>query len=125
MLLQFLASGTPAVPEYQLPLNKLLCGIPQGRPLPRELSLSAAETELGESLLQAVIARWEILKSTSIAGLRETFLLRAGKLEWLPDDRIVLTVEPKTLDILLDQRPWSISIIKLPWMAAPLYVTWR
>ena len=125
LLLQFLVSGAAAVPEYQLPLNKLLCGIAQSQPLPRELPLTAAETELGESLLKAVIARWDALKNTSIAGLRETFLLRPGKLDWLPDDRIVLTVEPKTLDILLDRRPWSISIIKLPWMAAPLYVTWR
>lgn len=125
LLLQFLASGASEVPEYQLPLNKLLCGMLQSQPLPRELALTTAETELGESLLKAVIARWDALKNTSIAGLRETFLLRPGKLEWLPDDRIVLTVETKTLDILLDRRPWSISIIKLPWMAAPLYVTWR
>lgn len=125
LLLQFLASGAAAVPEYQLPLNKLLCGLAQGQPLPRELALTDAEIELGESLLKAVITRWDSLKNTSIAGLRETFLLRSGKLEWLPDDRIVLTVEPKTLDILLDRRPWSISIIKLPWMTAPLYVSWR
>jgi|GEM_PF-2861846 len=124
LLLQFLASGAADVPEYALPLNKLLCGIRQPRPLPRELLLTDAEKELGESLLKAVIARWEILKNTSVAGLRETFLLRSGKLDWL-EERIVLTVEPKSLDILLDQRPWSISIIKLPWMAAPLYVTWR
>ena len=124
LLLQFLASGAEEAPEYQLPLNKLLCGISQGRPLPRELLLTDAEKEMGQSLLQAVTARWEVLKNTSVTGLRETFLLRSGKLEWLPE-RIMLTVEPKTLDILLDQRPWSISIIKLPWMVAPLYVTWR
>ncbi|TGE14004.1 contractile injection system tape measure protein [Hymenobacter elongatus] len=124
LLLQFLVAGTTEAPEYALPLNKLLCGIRQPRPLPSELHLTDAERELTESLLKAVIARWEILKNTSVAGLRETFLRRPGKLEWL-EERIVLTVEPKTLDILLDQRPWAISIIKLPWMDAPLYVNWR
>jgi hypothetical protein len=56
--------------------------------------------------------------------LRETFLQRPGKLEW-HSDKVTLTVETKTVDILLDQRPWSIALIKLPWMALPLYVTWR
>jgi len=124
LLLQFMAAGTTEVPEYELPLNKLLCGAPQPQPLPYELHLTTAEKELAESLLKAVIARWEILKTTSITGLRETFLLRPGKLEWLPE-RITLTVETKTLDILMDSRPWSISIIKLPWMPDPLYVNWR
>ena len=86
LLLQFLASGASEVPEYQLPLNKLLCGVLQSQPLPRELALTAAETELGESLLKAVVARWDALKNTSIAGLRETFLRGAGKLEWRPSD---------------------------------------
>ncbi len=124
LLLEFLVSGADDVPEYSLPLNKLLCGIRQPQPLPRELYLTDAEKELGENLLQAVIARWEALKNTSVAGLRETFLLRQGKLDWL-DDRNTLTVEPKAFDMLLDQRPWSVSIIKLPWMTLPLYVNWR
>ncbi|MCA8829711.1 contractile injection system tape measure protein [Hymenobacter pini] len=124
LLLQFLATGSTEAHEHELPLNKLLCGVPQPRPLPRELPLTEADQATGESLLKAVIARWEILKNTSVAGLRETFLLRSGKLEWLPE-RINLTVETKTLDILMDSRPWSISIVKLPWMPEPLYVTWR
>ena len=53
------------------------------------------------------------------------FNTRVTKLEWLEEDRITLTVEPRAFDMLLDQRPWSISIVKLPWMPLPLYVTWR
>lgn len=125
VLLQFLATGDEQAPEFALPLNKLLCGIRQPRPLPREQPLTDEEKSTGESLLRAAIARWEILKTTTISGLRETFLMRQGKLEWLAEDRITLTVEPRPFDMLLDQRPWSISIIKLPWMPLPLYVTWR
>ena len=124
-LLQFLATGEEQPPEHLLALNKLLCGVGRTLPLMRELPLIAAEKATGESLLGAVIARWgDVLKNTSLAGLRETFLQRPGKLVWA-DDRVTLTVETKTLDILLDQRPWSIALIKLPWMALPLYVTWR
>ncbi|MCC2545344.1 hypothetical protein LJY25_02720 [Hymenobacter sp. BT175] len=124
LLLQFLATGSEAAPEHALALNKLLCGIGQPQPLLAGLVLTDEEKSMGESLLKAVIGRWEILKNTSVAGLRETFLQRQGKMEWV-EERVQLTVETKTLDILLDRRPWSISIIKLPWMALPLYVTWR
>ena len=124
-LLQFLATGEEQPPEHLLALNKLLCGVGRTLPLVRELPLTADEKATGESLLGAVIARWgDVLKNTSLAGLRETFLQRPGKLVW-GDDRVTLTVETKTVDILFDQRPWSITLIKLPWMALPLYVTWR
>ena len=124
-LLQFLATGEEQPPEHLLALNKLLCGVGRTLPLVRELPLTADEKATGESLLGAVIARWgDVLKNTSLAGLRETFLQRPGKLVW-GNDRVTLTVETKTVDILLDQRPWSIALIKLPWMALPLYVSWR
>ncbi|PJJ60786.1 contractile injection system tape measure protein [Hymenobacter chitinivorans] len=123
-LLQFLATGAEGFPEYVLVLNKLLCGVQQTSPVVRELALTAEEKETGLGLLQAVISRWEILKKTSVAGLQETFLNRNGRLDW-QDDKILLTVETKAFDMLLDQRPWSIAVIRLPWMLLPLYVTWR
>lgn len=123
-LLQFLVTGEENFPEYELVLNKLLCGVETARPLARTLLLTPEERSTGEGLLGAVLQRWEVLKNTSVAGLRETFLQRAGRLDYHVE-RVVLTVETKTLDILLDQRPWSISTIKLPWMPLPLYVTWR
>ncbi len=123
-LLHFLATGEENPAEPLLTLAKLLCGVEPGHPVVRELPLTAAEKTTGEELLRVVLGRWEALKNTSIAGLRETFLQREGKLAWLPD-RATLTVETKTLDILLDRLPWSIALIKLPWMALPLYVTWR
>jgi hypothetical protein len=123
-LLQFLATGEENFPEYELVLNKLLCGVEAARPLTRRVPLTPEERSTGEGLLGAVLQRWEVLKNTSVAGLRETFLQRAGRLDYHAE-RVALTVETKTLDILLDQRPWSISTIKLPWMPLPLYVTWR
>lgn len=124
-LLQFLVTGEDQPPEYLLTLNKLLCGLERTLPLVRELPLTDAEQATGESLLKAVMAQWgSAFKNTSLAGLRETFLQRPGKLTWAAD-KVTLTVETKTVDILLDQRPWSIALIKLPWMPLPLYVTWR
>jgi hypothetical protein len=28
------------------------------------------------------------------------------------------------VDVLLDSLPWSVSVVRLPWMAAPLWVDW-
>jgi hypothetical protein len=33
-------------------------------------------------------------------------------------------VQRKTLDVLVDQIPWSVSVVYHRWMAQPLYVTW-
>ena len=123
-LLQFLVSGGMEFPEHLLLLNKLLCGIDPARPLARAVPLTPEEQSTGEGLLGAALGRWDALKNTSIAGLRETFLQRPGKLI-RGDDRLTLTVETKTVDILLDRLPWSFALIKLPWMPLPLYVTWR
>lgn len=123
-LLQFLVMGDDNSLEHYLVLNKLLCGVAQAHLLPRAGLLTPEEKTTGEDLLRAVLGQWAVLKNTSIAGLRETFLQRSGRLTWHPD-KVVLTVETKTMDILLDQCPWSIALIKLPWMALPLYVTWR
>jgi hypothetical protein len=35
-----------------------------------------------------------------------------------------LEVERKTLDVLMDDLPWSFSMILHPWMAEPITVAW-
>ena len=75
-------------------------------------------------MLEAVIEQWPVLKNTSIAGLREAFLQRNGKL-FSKNDKLHLQVEASTLDVLLDQLPWNLSMIKLPWMKGLLRVDWR
>jgi hypothetical protein len=123
-LLQFLVTGGEDFPEHLLVLNKLLCGIERPQPLACAVPLTPEEKTTGEGLLWAAICRWAVLKNTGIAGLRETFLQRPSKLVWGPG-KVTLTVETKTVDMLLDQCPWSVALIELPWMPLPLYVTWR
>ncbi|MEO1401775.1 MAG: contractile injection system tape measure protein [Cyanobacteria bacterium J06635_1] len=40
------------------------------------------------------------------------------------NDHWLLQIERETYDILLDQLPWSIRVVKLPWMPKLLYVEW-
>ncbi|MBX7224150.1 MAG: hypothetical protein K1Y36_29825 [Blastocatellia bacterium] len=122
-LLQFLVDGTTDTPEPCLVLNKLLCGLPMGARIATAIELTDLERETCEGLLLSLIANWEAIRNTSIAGLRETFLQREGKLEKHPD-RWQLHIRRKTLDILVDQIPWSIKVIFHRWMPVPLYVTW-
>ncbi|MFY1826882.1 contractile injection system tape measure protein [Myxococcus fulvus] len=122
-LLQYLVDGRTSAPEPLLVLNKILCGLPVPTPIPSGIEMTAQEQSLCDRLLKALIANWTIISSTSVAGLRETFLQREGRLEQL-EDRWKLQVQRKTLDVLVDQVPWSLSILTHPWMPQPLYVSW-
>ncbi len=58
-----------------------------------------------------------------MTGLRQTFLQREGKLE-RGADAWKLRVQRKTVDVLVDQVPWSLSVVFHPWMREPVHVTW-
>lgn len=128
-LLQWAATGEAAAEEHTLVLNKLLCGLPLQAPVPFDVLLTAEEQATTAGLLQAVIAHWTALGATSVEGLRESFLQREGRLVLLnPDEQPgawQLQVQARSFDMLLDRLPWSIALIKLPWMEGALHVQWR
>jgi hypothetical protein len=121
-LLSYLTFGSDAVPEYDLLLPKLLCGLPWQEPLPPG-QLTAEERAACEELLRAVLSYWSVLKSNSPAWMREQFFLRQGKLERV-DANWRLTVEHRLQDVLLTRLPWGVGLIRLPWMQGLLYVRW-
>lgn len=123
-LLQFMATGQTDAPKPSLALNKILCGGDPETPVNTGIELTESEQSLCGLLLNAVLSRWPALSNgTSVAGLQETFLQRAGQLE-RQDDAWHLRVERKPLDILLDQVPWGIQTIKQSWMRQVLHVEW-
>ncbi|MEO9964781.1 MAG: contractile injection system tape measure protein [Reichenbachiella sp.] len=123
-LLQYVASGESTQPEYNMTLNKLLCGYPLVEPLKRNAEHTESERNLADSMLDGMIANWSKLGNTSAEGLRNTFLMRKGALTHT-DGNWTLRVEKKGMDILLDFIPWTISGIKLPWFEGMLFVEWR
>ena len=123
-LLHYLATGQTVAPEYALVLPKILCHVPLDWPVESDVELTTAEQEEAVALLESVIRHWETLRNTSPDGLRGTFLLRSGKVLMREDGDWALQVEANTADILLDQLPWGISMIKLPWMRTMLWVEW-
>lgn len=123
-ILQFLVYGDTDLPENYLVLNKLICGMGVFESVTLKDKITEESKNECEELLQNVIAHWEILKNTSVDGLRETFLQRNGKLTRV-DKGWKLKVERKTVDILMDKLPWGIGHIKLPWMSEMMYVDWN
>ncbi len=124
-LLQYLATGQTATPEFELPLNKVLCGIPTSEPLEAGIRLAKKEKTEAKHLLEAVIRHWNVLKNTSPEGLQGTYLCREGKLSRRGSDDWQLQVEQKGFDVLLADLPWGFSMIKLPWMEGVLWVEWQ
>lgn len=124
LLLHYMATGQTEAAEYELVLAKLLCGWPLKMPLDTKLAPDAEAMEEAEGLLINAIQHWKVLKNTSVDGLREGFLQRPGKLT-MGEDKHQLQMEAGPIDMLLDQLPWNIGIIKLNWMKIPLHVQWR
>ncbi|MDQ6969604.1 MAG: contractile injection system tape measure protein [Mariprofundus sp.] len=122
-LLQYLATGQQKSPECQLLLNKVLCGWPVEKSLDDSITLSMKEELESEQLLLTLVSHWSALKNTSIEGLRMSFMQRNGKL--MPTESgWRLSVERQAHDMLLEQLPWTLSIIRLSWMDKPLFVDW-
>lgn len=123
LLLQCLLEKEEAFEESELLLNKLLCGISPGEIIPVEITLSEVEKEEIPNLLNAMVAQWTALKSTSGESMAKGFFSREGILKKVDRD-YQLTIPRISIDILLNRLPWTLSIIKLPWMQETLFVEW-
>jgi hypothetical protein len=122
-LLQYLVDERTDTPEPLLSLNKVLCGVPLAVPVDRDIEMTVRERELCDSLLEGLREQWTMVKGSSIAAIRETFLQREGRLDHLSTGWH-LQVQRKTVDELMNSMPWPISTIAHSWMPEPLYVTW-
>lgn len=124
LLLHFSVTGEAEVPEPELALAKLLCGIEIAESVPRQLEPTALERSECDAMLASAIRHWGALGESSSEALRETFLKRPGQLRKKGEDWR-LAVEQRGVDVLLDRLPWAISLVKTRFMARPLRVEWR
>jgi hypothetical protein len=123
-LLQFLLSGKNDFEEFNLPLNKILCGMNTDDVYKPAGEINEFEQLQCESLVTDVIKYWAVLKNTGAESFRETFLKRNGKLTPV-DKGWLLQVEQNAVDILLSSLPWGIGTIKLKWMNEIIYTEWN
>lgn len=92
-------------------------------PVDPAFRIKKQEREELNDLLKAVLTHWRALKSTSIRGLQESFIRRRGTIEKNDNDWIV-RVENTGIDILLNDLPWSVQIMKFPWNNYIIFVEW-
>ncbi len=123
-LLQYLATGLTSFEEWDLSLNKVLCGVSVNTPISPNLELTVEEEELVRKLINGTIFNWEKMRGTRLETFRETFFMREGIL-YEKDNRWELIVERKAYDVLMDTMTWNISMINLSWMKKRLNVQWK
>lgn len=122
-LLRYLVYGDTDYREYDVFLEKLLCGRPPGETLHVLTRLPKRDRQKADELLTDVIGHWSALKNTTVDGLREGFLQRAGKLE-RRYDAWHLHPEQKAHDVLLKLLPWSFGHIRFSWMHTLVKTEW-
>ena len=122
-VLQFVATGMQQTEELNMPLNKVLVGLPIDSPIDTSVDLTKDEIELIEGMVKAVINYWPAIGESSIDGFRGNWLVRDGLLREEVESW-ELNVEKRAYDILLNQSPFSFSIIKHPWMEKAIHVNW-
>lgn len=111
------------IPEYELALNKILCGRQVDSLLPSTLRVKRTEEREGNTLTSTLISHWQALGKITVEGFRREFVQRSGSITE-QEGRYILRVEKKPQDVLLDKLPWAINVIKLPWMKNYLTVEW-
>jgi len=122
-ILHYLATGIEQDFEFSMVIEAYLCGLPFDEPITRSVELTEEIKSACNELLLAVLTHWTALKSNSIPLLRHEFLQRSGKL-FTNEESPRIVVERRTIDILLNKIPWTISIFKLPWKKQLIYVEW-
>jgi len=121
--LHFLSAGSEHSKEQMLSLNKVICGLPINDPVPNYLNISEENVGLLNSLLKAVISHWSAIGDSTENGFRGNWIARNGVLT-AHEDKWELAVEKRAYDLLINQSPFSFSVIKYDWMPKPLHVNW-
>lgn len=121
--LHYLTHGDQKPREYDLALNKLLCGILPSDIANIKIKLTKKEKMKANELIETIIENWTALKKISVESFRQSFLQREGRLK-NEEGGWQLHVESKAYDILIEYLPWSYSVIKFPWMIKPLFTQW-
>lgn len=124
-LLQYIVYGEEReYRETELAFNRLLVGLSQHIPIPKQLPLTSEEKQTADSMVAGIKANWPSMDGTSVRGFRQSFIARSGTLEQ-QEERWLLTMEEKIHDILLESIPWSFRQIRFPWLKKYVQVIWH
>ncbi|MCF0039781.1 contractile injection system tape measure protein [Dyadobacter fanqingshengii] len=123
LLIQAFLDDSFSYEESDLLLNKILCGLAPTEPISVTFSPTQTEREEIANLLDAMAGRWTAVKGTSGSSMARSFFPREGSLK-RTGKGYNLAIPRISIDILLNKLPWTISMIKLPWMNELLFTEW-
>lgn len=123
-LLRYLAGKNQPHQSYQLVLEKIVCGLPPDFPIPSEYEVGDDEKMEISDLFGAVRQYWRAVSETSTPGIQRSFIHRQG-MACFEEPYWVLRVEESAVDILMDEIPWELSMLVLPWCEFPVWVEWQ
>lgn len=110
--LQYMATGVSITEDIDLPLNKVLCGLPISHSIPDNIEITVENEAIINSLIQSAISHWDSIGNSSLNGFRGNWLIRDGILTEL-SDKWELIVDKRAYDILINKSPFSFSIINI------------
>ena len=120
-LLHFVATGRDEPFELELGFIKILLGLDPATPLVVSAGLlTDADREEAHAMVQAAIGHWNALKRTSVDAVRTSFLQRSGLVK-RDENGWRLQLEASPFDVLIKRLPWSLTVVKLPWMRLPIH----
>lgn len=123
-LLKCLAEGfKEPQDDNDLLFCKLLCGLPYEFLIDDEFRIKEQEKREIEELYGAILQYWNPFKSSSYQSMRQAFIKRKGAIE-MNEKGYVIRVSGGSIDILMDDLPWEISMFFLPW-TSPFIVEWQ
>ena len=123
ILLDHLARGSLIAEEADMPLIKLLVGLPTQSVLDAGAPLDAEERAACDTFFEAILEHFAPLGRLTLEGLRGSWLLRPGLLE-RRDGLPLLRIERRGYDLLVERLPWPREWVRLPWMVESLRVEW-
>lgn len=127
-LLQYVVSGDREYrrfKEHELTFNKIIVNWQCG-PLPMEYDLKEEDKKIAEEMVTSFRSHWDKLSRSTNETLRQAFMWRFGVIKPSGnEDTILLEVEPKPYDMLLDSLPWPIQLQRLYNSDKRLEVKWR
>ncbi|RRB07769.1 contractile injection system tape measure protein [Larkinella rosea] len=122
-LLHYLTTSRLLFNEDETAFYKILCGIPLDEAVFPVWKLTRKAKKACRELVHALIGHWEVLKNTSPEVAQTEFLQRSGILS-SEKTHFVVTMDKKSIDVLLQRLPWGIGMIKLPWAEKLIVVQW-
>ena len=110
--------------SHLMTLEKIMCGLSPKFPISDKYKVSDEEKQEMHDMFESLKQYWKTVSNTSTEGIQKTFIHRTGLITY-EKPYWVLRVENSALDILLDNIPWELSMLMLPWSEHSIWIEWQ